>query len=174
MQTPIAARRVSTPGAYRSSACTSIGRACRFEVRSLSGGREEKAVRSVRRVLVVDDDEQIRQVISATLRAEGHEVTTASSVADGILAVRRMAGTYDALCTDAVMPGEPTRVLIQAFRERFAQSSIVVCSGYGQAELDRFGLTADVGAFLSKPFVATELLALVTRSGVPAATIKAE
>jgi len=115
----------------------------------------------VGKVLVVEDDEQLRNVVGMTLRAAGHDVTLAANVADGLLAIRRDAGTFDVLCTDAVMPGEPTRALVDGFAERFPGAGVIVFSGYPAAEMTRLGLDTRYGDFLPKPFVGNELVKLV-------------
>jgi signal transduction histidine kinase len=105
-------------------------------------------------VLVVDDDEQVRQVLTRGLTRLGLTVLAASDGESGLVLARRFAGKIEVLCTDCVMAGVPVRKLIAGFRE-LHQGRVIVCSGYAPAET---GLSQDdFDDFLAKPFSIAEL-----------------
>jgi PAS domain S-box-containing protein len=71
---------------------------------------------AARRLLVVDDDGDVRDVLTELLRNDGHQVDTA---ADGVEALTRLAaGGYDAIVSDIRMPGLDGPGLYRAVTER--------------------------------------------------------
>jgi CheY-like chemotaxis protein len=108
------------------------------------------------RILLVEDDEQLCHVLTMTLRAAGHEVTTASNVSDALLCVRRDTGQLDVLCTDAVLAQELPRALIEAFAARFPASGVVVF-GADPSQAEPLSGVAAIDV-LTKPFLADDLL----------------
>jgi DNA-binding NtrC family response regulator len=102
------------------------------------------------RILVVDDEENVRRVIVAWLSRWGHTVDEADS-ADAGLAIME-ANPADILIVDLIMPTHSGLWLIERVRERWPSTSIIVESG-SQDELNiqsakRYGAIA----FVPKPF----------------------
>lgn len=109
-------------------------------------------------LLIVDDDEGIRESLSIELRAAGFETITAVDGRSGLAAFR--LNLPDLLLTDLAMPRADGFELIAAVR-RFSQTPIIVLSVRG-ADTDKVR-ALDLGAddFVTKPFSVTELLARV-------------
>ena len=109
-------------------------------------------------LLVVDDDEGIRDSLSRELRAAGFNTITANEGHSGLVAVR--LNLPNLVLTDLAMPGADGFELIAAVR-RFSDVPIVVLS---VREADSEKVRAlDLGAddFVTKPFSVSELLARV-------------
>jgi CheY-like chemotaxis protein len=71
----------------------------------------------MKRILVVDDDESVREALAAFLSQEGHEVDTAS---DGVEALARLDhDRYDLILTDLQMPGMDGPAFYEALRTRY-------------------------------------------------------
>jgi CheY-like chemotaxis protein len=102
------------------------------------------------RILIVDDERAICDVLAASLRSEGYDVTTAGSAAEA----RSLEGPWDALLTDVVMPGTDGVTLAH---ELNAPHTLFM-SGY-----DADGLTAQEAHFLQKPFKLAELTRAMRR-----------
>jgi signal transduction histidine kinase len=102
------------------------------------------------RVLVVDDEQAICEVLAASLRSQGYDVTTATSAAEA----RSLEGPWDLLLTDVVMPGTDGVTLA---REIDAPHTLFM-SGY-----DADGLTTQEAHFLQKPFELPELARAMRR-----------
>jgi two-component system cell cycle sensor histidine kinase/response regulator CckA len=104
------------------------------------------------RVLLVEDEETVRDFTRHVLERYGYEVVTA---ADGPMALdvaSRDPRPIDALVTDVVMPGMSGRALATRLRELRPGLPILLVSGYTAETLDTStGLGAGM-AFLSKPF----------------------
>ncbi|UCH33401.1 MAG: response regulator [Armatimonadota bacterium] len=113
------------------------------------------------RILVVDDEQGIREGCRRVLTAEGHEVDTADDGAAGLEAFR--ADHYDLVLVDLRMPGLSGMELLGALREHDADAVAVIITAY--ASLDTAVEATKRGAYdyLAKPFTPDELMAIVTR-----------
>ena len=124
---------------------------------------EAQAVRPsrARRVLAVDDEAKLRNMVALMLRSEGHDVSQAASAEDA-LAVMEREGPFDLLLTDISMgPGMNGWELADRVRERWPATAVVLASGWG-AQIDPEEARArGVVAVLWKPFRAAELRRLV-------------
>ncbi|WP_344603629.1 response regulator [Streptomyces glaucus] len=112
------------------------------------------------RVLVVDDNKVIRQLIRVNLELEGFEVVTAADGAECLDVVHQVRP--DAVTLDVVMPrldGLRTAARLRA-DPRTRDLPVVIVSACTQYEVDT-GLDVGVDAFLTKPFEPTELVRLV-------------
>jgi DNA-binding response OmpR family regulator len=116
------------------------------------------------RVLVVDDNEALRDNLAEALHLEGFDPTIA---ADGNVALRLLAEeAFDVVLLDLVMPGLDGRQVLERIRgdARLAGLRVIVTTGHSGPRA-RAGVAAD--AFLSKPFGVRELLAALRKVGVP-------
>ncbi|MGS2590436.1 response regulator [Streptomyces hebeiensis] len=114
------------------------------------------------RVLVVDDNRVIRQLIRVNLELEGFEVVTAADGAECLDVVHRVRP--DAVTLDVVMPrmdGLATAARLRA-DPRTSAVPLAIVSACTQYETEA-GLAAGVDAFLAKPFEPSELVRLVRR-----------
>jgi CheY-like chemotaxis protein len=101
------------------------------------------------RVLVVDDDEQIRGLVALALLDEGFEVLTA---ADGLIALTRLEDyPPDVILLDMHMPEMDGWQFARTYRQRPGpHAPIVVFTAGGQAAVVAHGIGAD--GFVEKPF----------------------
>lgn len=114
------------------------------------------------RVLVVDDNKVIRQLIRVNLELEGLEVVTASDGAECLEVVHQVRP--DLVTLDVVMPrldGLRTAARLRA-DPRTRGLPLAIISACTQYEVES-GLEAGVDAFLSKPFDPADLVSLVRR-----------
>lgn len=119
-----------------------------------------RSPRRALRVLVVEDEEQIRHLVERALVRDGHEVTTAR---DGREAVDPaiIDGSIDLLITDVVMPGISGLEVARHLRERWNDLAVIYMSGYPVDVVQEKGPLD--GPLLQKPFSAGSLLELVAR-----------
>ncbi|WP_431965671.1 response regulator [Actinacidiphila sp. bgisy160] len=116
------------------------------------------------RVLVVDDNKVIRQLIRVNLELEGYEVVTAADGAECLDVVQRVRP--DVVTLDVVMPrldGIRTAARLRS-DPRTRDVRIVVISACTHAEVES-AVAAGVDAFLGKPFEPGELIRVVRRLG---------
>jgi two-component system response regulator HydG len=108
------------------------------------------------RVLVVDDERNMRLSTSMILRQEGY---TAEEAEDGESAIARLEErSYAVVLTDLRMPGQGGLAVVRAARELSPETQVIVMTGYGSVEPAIEALRAGAGDFLQKPFEKQELL----------------
>ncbi|WP_431894191.1 response regulator transcription factor [Nonomuraea sp. bgisy101] len=113
------------------------------------------------RVLVVDDDEVIRQLIAVNLTLEGFEVATATDGQDCL--DRVMDVMPDVITLDVMMPrldGWETASRLRT-EERTAHIKVVLITARAQESDRRRGMGIGVDAYLTKPFDPAELIEVV-------------
>jgi len=109
------------------------------------------------RLLVVDDEPSIREVLQMILSTGGYEVCVAR---DGFDALAQMRGALpDLIITDLKMPSMSGFEFLSVVRRRFPQIPTIAISGEYLAPVEPLGVLAD--AFFAKPHMPEELLAKV-------------
>jgi len=109
-------------------------------------------------LLVVDDDERLRELIHRYLAGNGYRVTAAANAADARALMKSFA--FDLLVLDVMMPGENGFELTQSVREN-SQVPILILTAKGDAEDRIQGLELGADDYLPKPFEPRELLARI-------------
>ena len=160
-----------------------VGRQWRFRKRDIDawldsqrprGDRSTPAApaaptRSARqRVLVVDDEASIRDLLSKTLALAEYEVDTA---ADGNTALDRMrAFNYDLLIADLKMPGMDGLTLIRQAKQIKADLPVIIITGFSTESSAIEAVNLGVAGYLTKPFRVPQVLAAASKAlGAPAA-----
>ncbi len=121
-------------------------------------------------VLVVDDDQKIRELLGRYLVEHGFRVTTAADAAAARAGMRGLA--FDVVLLDVMMPGENG---LELARDLKATRSVPICMLTARAEPEQriAGLEAGVDDYIPKPFEPRELLLrlrnILRRAAGPAA-----
>jgi DNA-binding NtrC family response regulator len=115
------------------------------------------------RILVIDDDPDMRAFLEEILKSAGHEVILAADGREGV--ERHSTSPADLVITDLFMPKQEGLETIQEFRTRFPEIAIIAMSGRAAAVAmlsvaQKFGAVA----VLRKPFAADELMAAVEKA----------
>ena len=113
------------------------------------------------KLLLIDDDARLTAMVGDYLRANGHEVDVAGSLAAG--RQRLAQGHYDALVLDLMLPDGDGLDLTRELRAdaRFKRLPLLMLTARGEP-LDRvLGLELGADDYLAKPFEARELLARI-------------
>jgi DNA-binding NtrC family response regulator len=115
------------------------------------------------RILVIDDDPEIRALLEQTLKAAGHEVILAADGKEGV--ERYRSPPADLVITDLYMPNQEGLETIREFRMRFPKVAIIAMSGK-PAGGTMLSIAQKMGAIgvLHKPFLADELIAAVAKA----------
>lgn len=118
------------------------------------------------RILVIDDDPDIRRLLTRAFLRWGHEV---DCIGDGDLVVPHCVdhlSEYDVVLLDVVLPGIPGTGLYRWLRELNADIRVILITGYGQSP--RIQTALEEGAeLLPKPF-STDDLKRIVLDGEPA------
>ncbi len=112
------------------------------------------------RVLVVDDEPDIRELITLRLRAAGHTVVAASSP-QAALAVVGEQGNPDLAVLDVDMPGMDGFALLRLLRTRQSDLPVIFVTARPGAEVL---VRATGGVYLAKPFTGAALRTAVDRA----------
>ncbi|MDX1567130.1 MAG: diguanylate cyclase [Longimicrobiales bacterium] len=105
-------------------------------------------------VLLVEDDEPVRELIASYLAKEGFSVQEAATVADGIRELRR---EFDMVVTDLNLPEVKGTELVRATKSRWPGAQVVVITGIRDSLLAAEALEAGADRYLYKPFGMPEL-----------------
>ncbi len=117
------------------------------------------------RVLLIDDDPSIRDLLHEVLERGGHEPSSAKDGEQGLKLLR--SETFDLVVTDIVMPGKEGVETIQEIRRKWPLLPVLAMSGGGSVGDSSYLLIAramGASAVLSKPFRNREFLAAVDKS----------
>jgi PAS domain S-box-containing protein len=115
-----------------------------------------RAVRGTETVLLVEDEDQVRRLITKTLRAFGHEVLEAAQPAEALRLCREHPKPIHLLLTDVVMPGMNGPDLAGQCRGLRADVKVIFMSGYTADAMPLQGIDPGLH-FLSKPFTPSDL-----------------
>jgi PAS domain S-box-containing protein len=109
------------------------------------------------RVLVVEDEDPVRRVLTKALVAAGYSVLEARDGLDALAVLERDGGTIDLCVTDVVMPRMSGIELADALRARHREARVLFVSGHVDVGASVRPLPSSA-AFLQKPFRPTMLL----------------
>ena len=114
------------------------------------------------RVLVVDDEESIRDLLAKTLALAEYDVDVA---ADGRAALERMRlFSYDLLITDLRMPGMDGLTVIHEARRLNAQLPVIIITGFSTEASAIEAANLGVSGYLTKPFKVPKVLSVAARA----------
>ncbi|HRI38330.1 MAG TPA: response regulator [Nitrospira sp.] len=117
-------------------------------------------------ILIVEDDERIVSFMKRGLEAESYEVTIASSKAQTLDLTE--ACTYDVIILDIFLGPDDGLDICRALRQRGVDSSILLMTAKGTAEIEKTSRHAGADAYLAKPFSFDDLIATITRLSMSA------
>ncbi|HTH66045.1 MAG TPA: ATP-binding protein [Gemmatimonadales bacterium] len=108
-------------------------------------------------ILVVEDDDQVRTVVSKGLPRLGYEVLVVRNAEEALALVEKHPGRIDLLLTDVVMPGLSGPQLADRLTAHRPETRVVFMSGYPEAQDPALGFSLDGRSYLQKPFALAEL-----------------
>ncbi len=121
--------------------------------------------RGTERVLVVEDDAQVRAGVVQQLQSLGYAITEAGDGSAGVSAFETAAEPFDLLLTDVVMPGPLNgKALADVVARRWPRTRIVFMSGFTEDAFTRSGRLEAGLLLLNKPFRRTELAQMIRRA----------
>ena len=115
-------------------------------------------VSATRTVLLVEDEESVRELLRKVLAGQGYRVLEARHGRDALLTLEEHPGTIDVVVTDVVMPEMNGRELVAQLTARRPGVPVLFISGYASGQLDTAGELPPGHAFLAKPFSTEELV----------------
>jgi two-component system response regulator AtoC len=125
----------------------------------------------MRRILVVDDEENIRLVLRTLLKKHGYEVEVADSGESALGALE--AFDPDVILTDVRMPRMGGLDLLGALKAKQHPATVIVMSAYGNVDLAIEAMKAGAYDYVSKPFKPDEIV-LTLRKAEERETLRRE
>jgi len=111
------------------------------------------------RVLVVEDERKLAQVLSSALQAEHYDVVVAATGEDGFY--RANAEQFDLVVLDLMLPGRSGLEILRTLRQRHVETPVLILTARDGVEDRVLGLDLGADDYLVKPFALPELLARI-------------
>ena len=115
------------------------------------------AVGGTETILLVEDEESVRQLVRDTLEAKGYRVIEGGDGEAGLAAATKHEGKIDLVITDVVMPGLGGRELVERLLKTRPGTKVLYLSGYTEDAILSEGTIENGTAFLQKPFTLQNL-----------------
>lgn len=114
------------------------------------------------RILVIDDEQVIRDLLHDVLSSRGFVVNTAEDARSGLTTARTTP--HDLIFTDIRMPGMNGLEVCRELRRICPESRVIVMTGYGLEEMIQEALALGAFASVKKPFDIEDIYDLVNRA----------
>jgi DNA-binding NtrC family response regulator len=114
------------------------------------------------RVLVIDDEEAIRESLEVLLTSEGYLVDTAPGGTEGLRLME--SASYDLVLLDLMMPDRDGMEVLREIRERDAETPVFLITAYGSVDVAVDALKAGANDYFSKPWKNEKLLVEIDRT----------
>lgn len=116
---------------------------------------------AIKRILIIDDDDQFRMMLHSMLELEGYTVSEASGAEEGIL--RQSEQPADLIIADVIMPGKDGVDAMLDIKEAFPEANFIVMTGKTGYRPDaKLDIAKTFGAkILRKPFQRKEILDVI-------------
>jgi len=115
-----------------------------------------------RHLLLVDDEDALREVVSERLSDEGFEVTQATNGEEALKALGTFA--FDVIVSDLRLPGVDGREVIKAALDRYPSIVAIVVTGYGTVRDAVEMIQVGAADFIAKPFQFDELMHVLNKA----------
>ncbi|MBI5379090.1 MAG: response regulator [Nitrospirae bacterium] len=114
-----------------------------------------------KRILVVDDEEDICRLLTESLRREGFQVAAARSGREALTLVEQEPP--DLIILDLAMPEMDGIETLRRLRERGVTAKVLILTAYGTAQRAREAMALGVREFIGKPFDLDRLIRIVAQ-----------
>ncbi|MFN0252357.1 MAG: sigma-54-dependent transcriptional regulator, partial [Kofleriaceae bacterium] len=115
---------------------------------------------SASRILVADDEQNLRRVLVALLRRDGHDVVQAGS---GLEAIERL-GDVDVVITDLRMPGADGMEVLRNATKHHPQTPVIIITAYGSVGQAVEAIKAGAFDYIEKPFEQDQIKTIVDKA----------
>jgi CheY-like chemotaxis protein len=116
------------------------------------------------RVLVIDDEELVRDLVGVVLEEAGFEVVLAESGPAGLDVIREWVAKIDVVLLDLTMPGMGGLEVFAELKKLRPDLRVVLTSGYTRGNVLRQFIDVVPDDFIEKPFQPADLVAAVRRN----------
>ncbi|HEX7550698.1 MAG TPA: response regulator [Candidatus Methylomirabilis sp.] len=114
------------------------------------------------KILLVEDDKEMRDLLAEVLRAEGCDIAEAADGAEGLLCLHRES--FDAIILDKNMPGLSGLDLLPGIRTICPRTPVILITAFGDAQAYLDARQKGAFEFLFKPFRMEDLVAVLRQA----------
>jgi len=114
------------------------------------------------KVLVVDDEQSMRDFLGIMLKKEGHDVVTAATGNDALKAVQ--SEIFDLVITDVKMPGRDGIDVLKVVKDISSETVVIMITAYATAETAVEAMKLGASDYIIKPFKIDELKLIINNS----------
>src|SRR5689334_11262594 len=114
------------------------------------------------KILIVEDDDVLREVTHAQLQREGYEMTSAASAEQAIAILERVP--HQLILTDLNLPGISGLALLKQVKMEYPESTVIVMTAFATVQTAVDAMKSGAYDYINKPIHPFELKALVRRS----------
>ena len=125
------------------------------------------------RVLIVEDERKLAQILASALQGEHYDVVVAPTGEDGFF--RANAETFDLVLLDLMLPGRNGLEILRTLRQRHIETPVLILTARDGIDDRVLGLDLGADDYLVKPFALAELLARIRallRRGRPSEVLR--
>jgi len=115
-----------------------------------------------KRILIVDDEESFRHMLSVILIKEGYEVDTSSNGEEGLQ--KASASPFDQILCDIRMPRMDGLVFLREIKKTGAETTVIMMSAYGTVDTAIEAMKLGAYDYISKPFKPDEIILTLRKS----------
>lgn len=116
------------------------------------------------RLLIVDDEPGLRQMLEILFRREGYAVSTAPGYTAAVQAIETSPDPFSIVLTDLAMPDGTGLQVLAAAKKRSAATEVILITAHSSVDNAIEAMRQGAYDFVTKPFEPTELAALVTKA----------
>ena len=127
---------------------------------SLNKGESSGAVRGEETILLVEDEEIVRNLAQEILQTYGYSVLTAANGSEGLRIGREFEGPIELVITDVIMPLMSGREMAEKLREMRPNLGVIFMSGFTDDAIVHHGVLDESMFFIQKPFSPDALAAM--------------
>ena len=138
-------------------------RAHRAKLKSLGYGLEPQECASTKRILVVDDEEQIREIVSSMLSFANYKCRQAESGVEA-LAILQSGETFDLILSDLMMADLDGIGLLEKTKDAYPDLPVIVVTAVHDISVALAAIRNGAYDYLLKPFEREQLLVMVNRA----------
>jgi two-component system response regulator AtoC len=109
-----------------------------------------------KKILVVDDEEPMRHMLTLILKREGYEVQAVEKGSEALKSAE--SESFDFILSDVVMPEMDGLTLLQALKQKRVEASVIMMSAYGNLDTAVEAMKRGAYDYVSKPFKPDEIL----------------
>ncbi len=124
-----------------------------------------------KRLLIIDDEANMRHMLSTVLKKAGYHVETAADGADGLEMIQQ--GQYDFILCDIKMPKMDGMEFLKLSRDRIGAATVIMMSAYGSIDTAIEAMKSGAYDYISKPFKTDEVY-LTLKKAEERESLKAE